>query len=217
MLGVRNINRSLTEREIETLRNEIQRFTVRRTKKVLNGLIEREPEHYVDKDGRQCRFPRHKPMVYTLDEPGNDRELAQQIRDLADQLVGATHFVQTIEMPEILRQQGMSEQSFLQGRLNSAKKLARYVVTSSLRSSRAALVEHLVGTHQAIERLSISRFKNQTQQVMYWDSWEESPGVHRRTDWGSHCQIGWRTRLPTKQPVSVMRLPTGRFWTLSCG
>jgi superfamily II DNA or RNA helicase len=159
MLGVRNINRSLTEQEIETLRKEIQRFTVRRTKKVLNGLIEREPEHYVDKNGRQCRFPQHKPIVYTLDEPANDRELAQQIRDLADQLIGATHFVKTIEMPEILRQQGVSEESFLQGRLNSAKKLARYVVTSSLRSSRAALVEHLVGTHQAIAQLSIKRFK----------------------------------------------------------
>ncbi len=96
MLGVRSINRSLTEQEIETLRKEIQWFTVRRTKKVLNGLIEREPEHYVDKDGRQCRFPRHKPIVYALEEPGNDRELAQQIRDLADQLVGATHFVKTI-------------------------------------------------------------------------------------------------------------------------
>ena len=168
MLGVRSINRSLTEQEIETLRKEIQRFTVRRTKKVLNGLIEREPEHYVDKDGRQCRFPRHKPIVYTLDEPDNDRKLAQQIRDLADRLVGATHFVKTIEMPEILRQQGVSEESFLKGRLISAKKLARYVVTSSLRSSRAALVEHLIGTHQAIERLSIKRFKksNATGDVM---------------------------------------------------
>jgi len=159
MLGVRSINRSLTEQEIETLRKEIQRFTVRRTKKVLNGLIEREPEHYVDKDGRKCRFPRHKPIVYTLDEPDNDRKLAQQVRDLSDQLVGATHFVKIIEMPEILRQQGVSEESYLQGRLTSAKKLARYVVTSSLRSSRAALVEHLIGTHQAIERLSIKRFK----------------------------------------------------------
>ncbi len=65
MLGVRNINRSLTEEEIARLREEIQRFTVRRTKRVLNNLIQREPEHYVDKAGQQCRFPRHKPMVFT--------------------------------------------------------------------------------------------------------------------------------------------------------
>ena len=159
MLGVRNIHRSLTDQEIATLRNEIQRFTVRRTKKVLNRLIEREPKCYVDRGGRPCRFPRHKPIVYKLDEPASDRSLAQQIRDLADQLFGATHFVKTIEMPEILRQQGVSEESFLKGRLSSAKKLARYIVTSSLRSSRAALVEHLVGTHEAIKRIGIKRFK----------------------------------------------------------
>lgn len=158
MLGVRNITRSLTEQEIEVLRKEIQRFTVRRTKRVLNGLIEREPELYVDKDGRPCRFPKHKPIVYSLGEPEPDRMLAQRIRDLSDQLIGATHFVKAIEMPEVLRLQGISEERFLQGRLNSAKKLARYVVTSSLRSSRAALVEHLVGTRAAIERLGVRGF-----------------------------------------------------------
>lgn len=159
MLGVKNINRSLTEQEIEVLRTEIQRFTVRRTKSVLNSLIDLEPQNYVDANGAQCRFPRHNPIVYALHEPQSDRDIALQIRDLASQLVGATHFVKTIEMPEILSQQGVSEQQFLKGRLSSAQKLARYVVTSSLRSSRAALVEHLIGTQDAIERLGIIGFR----------------------------------------------------------
>ena len=159
MLGVRNINRSLTEDEIDKLREEIQRFTVRRTKKVLNSLIEREPEHYVDKNGRQCQFPRHKPCIYRLDEPKSDREIAERIRMLADQLMGATHFVRKIEMPEVLRSQGVSEERFLQGRLKSAKKLVRYIVTSSLRSSCAALAEHITGSQRAIMDFGIKNFR----------------------------------------------------------
>jgi len=159
MLGVRNINRSLTEEEIARLREEIQRFTVRRTKRVLNNLIQREPEQYIDKTGRQCRFPRHKPLVYPLQEPQGDREIAKRIHQLADQLMGATHFVRKIEMPKVLRQKGVSEDRYLQGRLSSAKKLARYVVTSSLRSSRAALAEHVAGSKQAIAGFEIRNFR----------------------------------------------------------
>jgi CTP:molybdopterin cytidylyltransferase MocA len=159
MLGVKNINRSLTETEIDTLREEIQRFTVRRTKKVLNSLIEREPERYTDRTDRPCRFPRHAPRIYSLDEPEADRRLASGIRDLADRLRGMTHFIRPVEFPEVLRKQGLSETQFLRGRLNSASKLARYVVTASLRSSRAALIEHLVGTQQAIRELEVRRFR----------------------------------------------------------
>lgn len=159
MLGVRNINRSLTEKEIARLREEIQRFTVRRTKRVLNNLIQREPERYVDKTGKQCRFPQHKAKVYKLNESQEDREIAARIQALSEQLTGVTHFVRKIEMPDVLRRQGVSEERFLQGRLGSAKKLARYIVTSSLRSSRAALAEHLTGSKRAIADFRISKFR----------------------------------------------------------
>jgi SNF2 family DNA or RNA helicase len=62
MLGVKSISRSLTESEIDLLRTEIQRFTVRRTKRVLNSLIDREPEMYRDRNGKCCRFPSHQPI-----------------------------------------------------------------------------------------------------------------------------------------------------------
>ncbi|MET0107203.1 MAG: SNF2-related protein, partial [Sedimenticola sp.] len=168
MLGAKNINRTLSEPEIELLRKEIQRFTVRRTKRVLNQLIEREPHHYVDKDGRQCRFPKHKPLIYQLDEPKLDCDIAERIRELAEDLHGATHFVKPVEMPEILRQQGVSEEHFLQGRLSAAKKLARYIIMASLRSSRAALGEHLVGTAQAIQDFAVRGFRksNETGDVI---------------------------------------------------
>lgn len=64
MLGARSLTRTLSEAEVDQLRNEIRQFTVRRTKRVLNELIDREPEAYRDHRGRLCRFPRHKPKVY---------------------------------------------------------------------------------------------------------------------------------------------------------
>jgi superfamily II DNA or RNA helicase len=149
MLGVRNLNRTLTEQEIDLLRKEIGRFTVRRTKRMLNALIDRNPDQYRDKKGNRCRFPKHEPSTYKLNETKRDRKIAKQIRVLADELYAVTHFQKPVEMPEILRRQGVSEDRYLQGRLNSAKKLARYVIMASLRSSRVALVEHIAGTIEA--------------------------------------------------------------------
>jgi superfamily II DNA or RNA helicase len=163
MLGVKSINRSLTEEEIAELRKEIQRFTVRRTKRMLNQLIDREPEHYRDQFGDTCRFPKHKPEIYTLDEPEGDRALALQIRELADQLYAVTHFVKAIEMPGILVRQGWTEETYLNSRLASAKKIARYVIMSSLRSSRAALAEHIVGTRKAADEFGLKDFRKQTE------------------------------------------------------
>lgn len=159
LLGVRDINRSLTEDEITALRIEIQKFTVRRTKKMLNALIDRDPEAYRDKAGRPCRFPVHEPKIYTLDEPETDRMLAAKIRELAGELHAVSHFVRPIEMPEVLVRQGWSEESYLNSRLHSAKKIARYAIMALLRSSRLALAEHIAGTKRAVEDFGLQEFK----------------------------------------------------------
>jgi len=159
LLKAKNIHRTLEDEEINQLRTEIQRFTVRRTKRMLNQLIDREPEHYVDKDGRQCRFPKHKSKVYTLKESKKDRRLASDIRALADQLYAVTHFKNPIEMPLTMIKRGVSEEKFLEGRLKSAKTIARYMIMASLRSSRPALGEHIVGTKQAKLDFDLENFK----------------------------------------------------------
>lgn len=148
LLKAKQIHRTLDDDEITQLRTEIQRFTVRRTKRMLNQLIEREPDMYVDKNGKKCRFPKHKSKVYTLKEKNNDRELAARIRNLADQLYAITHFQNPIEMPLTMVKRGVTEEKFLEGRLKSAKTIARYIIMASLRSSRPALGEHIVGTKQ---------------------------------------------------------------------
>lgn len=163
MLGGRASRQALTPEDAKELRQEIRKFTVRRTKRDLNSLVDREPEHYLDKDGRQCRFPRHRPQVYSLEEPESDKVLAKQIRELADGLYGVTHFIRPIEIPETLKRRGISEEQYLQGRLKGANKLARYMLMSCLRSSRAALIEHVHGTEKACEEFDIKGFSKQTE------------------------------------------------------
>lgn len=157
-LGVRQIKRSLTETEVAQLKAEIQKFTVRRTKRILNRLIDRKPDAYRDADGERCRFPRHKARVYRLNESDQDRKKGQKIKDLADQLHGVTHFRKPVELPYILEQQGVSEERYLLGRLISARKLSRYMITSALRSSRPALLEHILGTQAAIRHFEVKGF-----------------------------------------------------------
>lgn len=162
LLGVRNLHRSLTEEEINLLRHEIQRFTVRRTKPMLNALIKREPHLYRDHTGRQCHFPRHKPKTYTMEEPATDRKLAREIRSLAENLFAVGFFQRPIELTEYQRRQGVSEQRLLSGRLSAAKMLAIHLIMSSLRSSRAAVVEHIAGTPTAKQEYDLSNFKRST-------------------------------------------------------
>lgn len=157
MLGVRSISRTLTDDEIRQLRGEIAKFTVRRTKAMLNELIAREPEAYRDAAGRMCRFPKHRPRIYTLDEPDADRKLAAEIRELAGGLKGVLHFRKPVALPPALKRRGVSEEQFLQGRLRAAGKLSQYMIMQSLRSSRAALIEHLRGTPAAIEACGLAR------------------------------------------------------------
>jgi len=159
LLGVKNLHRSLTEDEIDILRHEIQRFTVRRTKQMLNALIKKEPHLYRDRTGRECRFPKHKPKTYTMDETDKDRKLAKQIRDLANKLYAVAFFGKPIELTDYLRKRGIKEEQYLKGRLLSAKKIAVHFIMSSLRSSRAALVEHVSGTTKAIEQYSLGGLK----------------------------------------------------------
>jgi len=106
MLGARQLDRTLTDEERDTLRTEIRRFTLWRTKRELNELISREPERYPDKLGNRCRFPKHLPKTYSLEEPEADRDAATEIRELAGTLSALTHFRKPIEMPEVLRREG---------------------------------------------------------------------------------------------------------------
>lgn len=147
----------MTDDEVSRLRQEIARFTLRRTKTQINRLVDRSPQEYVHPDtGRVCRYPMHVPRRYDTEETEADAEAANQIRSVADELVGVALLPRKITVPEWLRHRYDDEQ-WLRFRLASASGLAQHQVLNSLRSSRAALTEHLLGTDAATARFSLSR------------------------------------------------------------
>lgn len=146
----------LDKSEQEALRAAILHFMVRRTKKMLNTLVDQEPERYRNHLGAQCRYPKPNSQVYSLNESEKDRELAAEIRATASQLLGVLHLLKPIALSEVLRVQGMTEARYCRARLLGAAGLASYLVMATLRSSRAALFEHLHGTEHATEKFGLS-------------------------------------------------------------
>ncbi|MCU0545171.1 MAG: SNF2-related protein [Oscillatoriaceae cyanobacterium Prado104] len=142
------------------LRTAIQQFTVRRTKAKLNSMIDLEPERYKNKLGAICRYPEEESKDYDCGETDVDRNLAQQIRQATDRLRGLVYFKEISELPEFLRKQGCSKEKYLESRLKNAKVLAAYQVMACLRSSRAALIEHIYGTKHAQNEFDISPTTN---------------------------------------------------------
>lgn len=153
-----NLSESMSAEEREKLRGAIRRFTVRRTKVDLNRLVERDPERYRDPSGRVCRYPEHRPRTYECSEPTEDLELATRIREAASRLRGLTRFAKPLELPELLRREGITEERYLAGRLRGAAALAAHEVAAGLRSSRVRLLEHLRGTESVLaERPALRR------------------------------------------------------------
>lgn len=151
---------TLAQPDVEALRGEIARFTVRRTKAALNELVEREPGSYVQPDtGRICRYPRHNSRTYPTKEPQADEIVAQDIRASASSLSGVARLERVISVPPALRNE-YNDERWLESRLVSTKGLAAHSVLAALRSSRAALLEHLLGTTAAAAELGLEgRFK----------------------------------------------------------
>jgi hypothetical protein len=144
-----------TPEERKILQKEVQRFTLRRTKSVLNRMVDEEPDAYCDDRGEKCRYPIHKPKTYKTGETARDQELAGQIRELAVTLRGLLNLQSGIEIPADWRGD-IDDDKYIQGRLQGARGLAIYHVMSRLRSSKAALVEHLLGTQVACDQFGIA-------------------------------------------------------------
>lgn len=144
------MDEALTDRQRQRLREEIQRFTVRRTKTALNDLVARDEAAYADSaTGRTCRYPEHHPKTYATGETAEDERLAERIRAVTDDLLGVVQLGRHVRVPETLRNDVTDEQ-WLRTRLTAAKGLARHNILAAMRSSKAALIEHVAGTKQAI-------------------------------------------------------------------
>ena len=126
---------ALTAEEVDVVRGEIQRFTVRRTKTQINAMVEQDPGAYVlpGRD-RERRYPEHRPQIYKTAETPEDEALVRAIRPIVSDLLGIAQLEQRIEVPKGLRRH-YSDEEWLHLRLASARGLARHHVLETLRSS----------------------------------------------------------------------------------
>ncbi|MFI0469193.1 SNF2-related protein [Saccharopolyspora sp. 5N102] len=160
----RRARQALTTNEAKVLRREIGKFTVRRTKADLNALVDREPEAYRHPDTqRVARYPEHITHTYPTGESSADESLARQIRAHTSELVGLSLLEPVIEVSDVTRIDNptLTDDVYLDDRLHSVHSLATYAVLDTLRSSRAALIEHLAGTEAATRHFGLpTGFKN---------------------------------------------------------
>lgn len=133
-----------TEAE-EDLGREVRRFTVRRTRHQLNAIADRHEREYM-LGSRRARYPTHVAKYYACASRASDHAIAGKIRELAESLKGVTWIPPTMRVPEWWAR---TESAYVDQVLASARALARHHVLDSLRSSRAALVEHALGTASA--------------------------------------------------------------------
>lgn len=150
-----------TPENIQRLREYVHRFMVRRTKKELNEAIDAEPDAYRDLSGQRCRYPVNKPVTYPTAETAEDRALAAEIEQEMSRLKGII-YVHKLQADSFERKTKEREETFLKKRIRMGPALTRFNIRNRLRSSRAALVEHLSGTEQAMEAFAITQFKQKS-------------------------------------------------------
>ena len=150
----------LSPEESDGVRRQIQRFTVRRTKSQINAMVDRDPEAFLHaKTGRVCRYPRHDARTYpTLETPG-DEAIANQIRAITQELRGISLLESSLAVPGALRHLYNDEQ-WLRFRMAAIRGLSAHHILDGLRSSNAALVEHVAGTTVATEQFGLAKFKS---------------------------------------------------------
>ncbi len=170
------LDESVSQAEHHTLQHAIQQFTVRRTKTMLNDMIDSAPHLYKNALGAECRYPEHSAKTYSCGETEVDRTLAAEIRESALRLRGL-FALKSLMMPDWMRKEYMREAEadgtsgdpevkYLARRVAGAKGLAVYNVMEGLRSSRAALIEHILGTARAREHYGISASKSSTGNIV---------------------------------------------------
>jgi superfamily II DNA or RNA helicase len=153
-----------SEREIEAflspsqkgrIRQALQEFIVRRTKIQLNQLIDRDPERYRSQTGHLCRYPKHQPHYYDIQVSSEDKEIVRFVQEQAGKLRGMTKFMNPLSFYPHLYNRFSSPQHYVDVFIQCARGLAIYNVIESLRSSRAALLERILGTDSIVEQLRL--------------------------------------------------------------
>lgn len=160
----KNRNRNFDKEHLERLKGYVNQFIVRRTKKELNAMIQREPEQYRNAFGHTCKYPKTISDTYETGEIDKDKEIALEIKKAAAKLRGI-HYLQTLKIPFYIQTED-DKINYIKQRFNSAPALANYMIRSTLRSSDCALVEYLHGTKEANRQFGLDTSKNPTGNII---------------------------------------------------
>ncbi len=163
---LKGVRRSVSKGDQDVLRDYIRQFTVRRTKSDLNKLVDANPDAYRDHNDRPCRYPQHNARTYYTGETDADKIIAEQINELCNRLRGLI-YLRKIRKPEIGGGSPDAQSRHLKGILHAAAALSRYNIQATMRSSRAALFEHVHGTEQAVKAFGLrQKFKSETGDII---------------------------------------------------
>lgn len=133
-------------KDIERLKKFVSKFTVRRTKKAINKQIDLEPHLYKNALGNECRFPIQISKTYKTLETEDDINIVKEITKICDNLKGITYLKRTNKPSFELKEE--DKQSYIKRRLIVSKSLSLFVIRYRLRSSKMALLEHIVGNEE---------------------------------------------------------------------
>ena len=149
------------EDNIQNLRNFISKFTVRRTKKLLNKEIEKDPEKYINRLNKTCKFPNQIEKTYLTKETELDKKIVLEINKLASQIKGITYLT-SFNKPKFEITKEESLKGYIDKRISSGRALSIYMIRASLRSSKVALVEHIEGSQKAMDYYNFQGKVNKT-------------------------------------------------------
>lgn len=149
-------------KNLDKLRAFISKIIVRRTKPDIRALIAQDANSYLDKHGNPCSYPKQNPMIYKVLESGNDIQIAIKINALAEKIRGII-YLQKLKKPKDFYG---SDETYIAVREKMAKSLSIYYIQESMRSSKAALLEHLLGTVKATVICEFESKKSQTGNII---------------------------------------------------
>lgn len=154
-------NKKFEDQDLKSLKRFISQFLMRRTKSQLNKEILKDRSKYLNKEGKECKFPTQECPIYKTMETENDIKIATKISELTKKLKGLI-YLRNIRKPDYELKTVEEQQNFINIRLKSATALVGYMIRSSLRSSHVALIEHIQGSEIAMKTFNFKTKKNKT-------------------------------------------------------
>jgi len=148
---------SYDENDLILLRDYLKHLIVRRTKKQINRYLDLHPVAHKSIPNKNCKYPKQVDEPYATNCRQSDIKKAEKILKYAQDLKGLV-FLQKL-FKKKYREKDQTDEQYIANRIGSAKAIAKYKIRALLRSSRAAVIEHIAGTEAAEKALNFKCLK----------------------------------------------------------